>query len=75
MILKIRSIRKEANPMHYKERLAELQSPDFANAVYAYSVRSKANERNSIKLKETAMKQNKPIWIIQSIDVSCKFIF
>ncbi len=69
MIIKSRSIRKEDNPMHYKDRLTELQSAEFADAVYAYSVRSKTNERNSIKLKETALKQNKPIWIIQSIDV------
>ncbi len=71
-IIKSRSIRKEDNPQHYKERLTELQSADFANAVYAYSVRSKTNERNSIKLKEISMKMKKPIWIIQSVDVSCK---
>jgi len=70
MVIKSRSIRKEDNPTHYKDRLAELQSAEFANAVYAYSVRSKANERNSIKLKEIAMKMKKPIWIIQSVDVS-----
>ncbi|CAF1643694.1 unnamed protein product [Adineta steineri] len=68
IIIKSRSIRKEDNPIHYKDRLAELHSPDFANAIYAYSIRSKTNERNSIKLKETAMKMKKPIWIIQSID-------
>jgi hypothetical protein len=70
MIIKGRSIRKEDNPNHYKERLSELQSADFANAVYAYSVRSKTNERNSMKLKETAAKLKKPIWIIQSVDVT-----
>ncbi|CAF4252301.1 unnamed protein product, partial [Adineta steineri] len=68
IIIKSRSIRKEDNTIHYKDRLAELHSPDFANAIYAYSIRSKTNERNSIKLKETAMKMKKPIWIIQSID-------
>lgn len=69
-VIKSRSIRQEDNPEHYKERLAELQSDEFANAIYAYSVRSKTNERNSIKLKETATKIKKPIWIIQSLDVS-----
>ncbi|CAF1475069.1 unnamed protein product [Adineta steineri] len=68
IIIKSRSIRKEDNSIHYKDRLAELHSPDFANAIYAYSIRSKTNERNSIKLKETATKMKKPIWIIQSID-------
>ena len=72
MIIKSRSIRKEDNPEHYKERLLDLESADFANAVYAYSVRSKTNERNSIKLKELAMKLKKPIWLIQSVDVSSK---
>ncbi|CAF3941109.1 unnamed protein product, partial [Rotaria magnacalcarata] len=66
--IKSRSIRKEDNPEHYQERLSELQSVDFSNAIYAYSVRSKTNERNSIKLKDTAVKLKKPIWIIQSID-------
>ncbi|CAF1366463.1 unnamed protein product [Rotaria sordida] len=33
-VIKSRSIRKEDNPEHYKERLAELQSTDFANARY-----------------------------------------
>ena len=70
MIIKSRSIRKEDNPKHYKERLSDLESADFANAVYAYSVRSKTNERNSIKLKELAMRSKKPIWLIQCIDVS-----
>ncbi len=68
-IIKSRSIRKEDNPEQYKERLKELQSEEFANAVYAYSVRSKTNERNAIKLKETATKLKKPIWLIQAIDV------
>ena len=69
-MIKNRSIRKEDNPEHYKERLSELHSPEFVNAVYAYSTRSKTNERNAMKLKETAMQLKKPIWLIQSIDVS-----
>ncbi|CAF3802907.1 unnamed protein product [Rotaria magnacalcarata] len=35
--IKSRSIRKEDNPEHYQERLSELQSVDFSNAIYAYS--------------------------------------
>jgi hypothetical protein len=68
-IIKRRSIRKHDNPEHYKERLKELESIEFANAIYAYSIRSKTNERNAIKLKETAMKFKTPIWIIQATDV------
>jgi len=71
-MIKSRSIRKQDNPEHYIERLSELESSNFVNAIYAYSVRSKTNERNSIKLKETAMKLKKTIWIIQSVDVSLK---
>ncbi|CAF1196955.1 unnamed protein product [Adineta ricciae] len=66
--IKSRSIRKEDNLIYYKDRLEELNSSDFSDTIYAYSVRSKTNERNSMKLKETAMKLKKPIWIIQSID-------
>ena len=55
-MIKSRSIRKEDNPEYYQERLKELQSEEFVNAVYAYSVRSKMNERNAIKLKEIARK-------------------
>lgn len=69
-VIKSRSIRKEDNLTYYKDRLEELKSSQFIDAIYAYSVRSKTNERNSIKLKETAMKLKKPIWIIQSVDVS-----
>ena len=69
-VIKSRSIRKEDNSMYYKDRLAELKSTEFIDTIYAYSVRSKTNERNSMKLKETAMKLKKPIWIIQSVDVS-----
>ncbi|CAF4973838.1 unnamed protein product [Rotaria sp. Silwood1] len=36
-IIKCRSIRKEDNPFHYKERLSELQSTAFENAIYAFS--------------------------------------
>ncbi|CAF3472100.1 unnamed protein product [Rotaria sp. Silwood1] len=36
-IIKCRSIRKEDNPFHYKERLSELQSIAFENAIYAFS--------------------------------------
>ncbi|CAF4115658.1 unnamed protein product, partial [Adineta steineri] len=68
ILIKSRSIRKEDNPLYYKDRLAELQSTEFANAIYAYSTRAKTNERNSIKLKETATKLKKPIWMIQSVD-------
>ncbi|CAF4040233.1 unnamed protein product [Rotaria sordida] len=68
MKIKSRSIRKEDNPLYYKERLAELQSTAFENAIYAFSVRTKTNDRNSIKLQQTAMKRKTPIWIIQSID-------
>jgi hypothetical protein len=68
--IKNRSIRKEDNPEYYKQRLSELQSIEFENSIYAYSVRSKTYQRNSIKLKEIAMKLKTPIWIIQSIDVS-----
>lgn len=70
-MIKSRSIRED-NPKQYSKCLLELQSQDFANAIYAYSVRSKTNERNSIKLKETAMTMKKPIWLIQSVDVSLK---
>ncbi|CAF4338739.1 unnamed protein product [Adineta steineri] len=70
ILIKSRSIRKEDNPIHYKDRLAELQSTEFANAIYAYSTRAKTNERNSIKLKEIATKLKNPIWMIQSVDVS-----
>ncbi|CAF1477420.1 unnamed protein product [Adineta ricciae] len=66
--IKSRSIRKENNPEHYNERLTELNSVDFANAVYAYSVRSKTNERNAMKLKETASKMKTTIWLIQAVD-------
>ena len=52
MQIKNRSIRKEDNPQYYTERLSELQSIEFENTIYAYSVRSKTNHRNSIKLKE-----------------------
>ena len=58
-MIKNRSIREEDNPEQYSKCLLELQSQDFANAIYAYSVRSKTNERNSIRLKETAMKMKK----------------
>ncbi|CAF4905724.1 unnamed protein product [Rotaria sp. Silwood1] len=68
MKIRSRSIRKEDNSLYYKERLAELESTDFQNAIYAFSVRTKTNERNSIKLQETAMKLKTSIWIIQSID-------
>ena len=68
-IIKSRSIRKQDNPEHYQQRLKELQSEEFVNAIYAYSVRSKTNERNAIKLKETATTLKKPIWLIQAIDV------
>ncbi|CAF3961586.1 unnamed protein product, partial [Adineta steineri] len=68
IIIKSRSIRKEDNPIYYKDRLAELQSAEFANAIYPYSTRAKTNERNSIKLKETATKLKNPIWIIQAVD-------
>ncbi|CAF3960537.1 unnamed protein product, partial [Adineta steineri] len=68
ILIKSRSIRKEDNPLYYKDRLAELQSTEFANAIYAYSTRAKTNERNSIKLKEIATKLKKPIWMIQSVD-------
>ena len=71
-MIKSRSIRKEDNPEYYKERQAELESDEFADAIYAYSVRSKAHERNAIKLKELAAKQKTPIWIIEAVDVSCK---
>ncbi|CAF1310613.1 unnamed protein product [Rotaria sordida] len=37
MIIKCRSIRKGDNPLHYKERLSELQSTAFENAIYAFS--------------------------------------
>ncbi|CAF1168506.1 unnamed protein product [Rotaria sp. Silwood1] len=36
-MIKCRSIRKEDNPFHYKERLTELQSTAFENAIYAFS--------------------------------------
>ncbi|CAF1406834.1 unnamed protein product [Adineta steineri] len=68
ILIKSRSIRKEDNPLYYKDRLAELQSTEFANAIYAYSTRTKTNERNSIKLKEIAAKLKNPIWMIQSVD-------
>jgi hypothetical protein len=68
-IIKSRSIRKEDNPQFYKERLAELHSPEFADAVYAYSTRSKANERNATKLKRTALELKTAIWLIQAVDV------
>ena len=68
-IIKSRSIRKDDNPEHYQQRLIELHSEEFLNAIYAYSVRSKTNERNAVKLKETATKLKKPIWLIQAIDV------
>ncbi|CAF4168613.1 unnamed protein product, partial [Adineta steineri] len=68
ILIKSRSIRKEDNPLYYKDRLAELQSTEFANAIYAYSTRAKTNERNSIKIKEIATKLKKPIWMIQSVD-------
>ncbi|CAF4534288.1 unnamed protein product [Rotaria socialis] len=66
--IKNRSIRREDNPEYYKQRLSELQSIEFENSIYTYSVRSKTYQRNSIKLKEIAMKLKTPIWIIQSID-------
>ena len=47
-VIKNRSIRKEDNPENYKERLSELHSPEFANAVYAYNTHSKTNERNAM---------------------------
>lgn len=68
-IIKSRSIRKEDNPEHHQERLRELQSEKFSKAIYAYSVRSKTNDRNAMKLKETASRLKKPIWLIQAIDV------
>jgi hypothetical protein len=46
---------------------------DFGDAVYAYSVRSKTNEKNATKLKELATKLKKPIWLIQAIDVRCEY--
>ncbi|CAF3345671.1 unnamed protein product [Rotaria socialis] len=68
IIIKKRSIREEDNPKHYQERLNELNSLDFANAVYAYSVRSKTNERNCFKLKEITTRLKTTVYIIQSID-------
>jgi hypothetical protein len=69
-LIKSRSIRVEDNPNHYKDRLKELHSEEYENAVYAYGVRKLTNAKNIGKLKEHAIKSKNPIYMINAVDVS-----
>ena len=68
-LIKSRSIRKEDNPDGYEERLKELNSSKFQDAVYAYGVRKLANSKNIEKLKNHATDTKNPIFIVNAIDV------
>ncbi|CAF4026002.1 unnamed protein product [Rotaria sordida] len=67
-LIKSRSIRQRDNPENYQERLKELNSPDFEDAVYAYGVRKLTNLRNIEKLKKHASHSKNPIFMINAVD-------
>ncbi|CAF4440570.1 unnamed protein product, partial [Rotaria sp. Silwood2] len=65
-LIKSRSIRQQDNPESYQERLKELNSPDFQDAVHAYGVRKLTNLRNLEKLKKHASDSKNPIFMINA---------
>ncbi|CAF3454536.1 unnamed protein product [Rotaria sp. Silwood1] len=67
-LIKSRSIRQQDNPESYQERLKELNSPDFQDAVHAYGVRKLTNLRNVEKLKKHASASKNPIFMINAVD-------
>ncbi len=69
-LIKSRSIRAQDNPEGYIDRLNELNSPDFENAVYAYGVRKLTNARNILKLKKHSCDSKNAIFMINAVDVS-----
>ncbi|CAF4366317.1 unnamed protein product, partial [Adineta steineri] len=68
MLLKSRSIREQDNPDGYKDRLKELNSPEFEDAMYAYGTRKLTNARNITKLKKHALATKNPIFMINAVD-------
>jgi hypothetical protein len=68
-LIKSRSIRPEDNPEGYRERLKELHSPEFEDAIHAYGTRKLTNSRNLNKLKKHAMDTKNPIFMINAVDV------
>ena len=51
-LIKSRSIRKEDNPDSYQERLEELHSNEFKDAIHVYGVRGLTNSKNFERLEE-----------------------
>ncbi len=74
-LIKSRSIRQQDNAEGYKDRLKELNSPDFEDAVYAYGVRKLTNQRNIMKLKKHAFDTKNPIFMINATDVRYVYCF
>lgn len=68
-LIKSRSIRKQDNPDGYQERLKELHSSEFEDAVYAYGTRKLTNARNIEKLKKHSMNTKNPVFMINALDV------
>lgn len=74
-LIKSRSIRQKDNPETYKERLKELHSSDFENAVHAYGIRKLTNIKNIEKLTEHASDTKNCVFMVNALDVIVLFFF
>ncbi|CAF4302547.1 unnamed protein product [Rotaria sp. Silwood2] len=68
LLIKSRSISPEDNPEGYKQRLQELHSSEFENAVYAYGLRKLTNLRNLQQLRKHSIESKNPIFMINALD-------
>ncbi|CAF1231792.1 unnamed protein product [Adineta ricciae] len=62
-LIKSRSVRKEDNPDSYHERLEELHSSEFKDAIHVYGTRRLTNSRNFERLKEHMRETKYPVFM------------